>query len=143
ISPEDRVRLSKELVTREVAFYPVPLGLNVDPQNLHGFASATGGAPVRVVVSDKLEDTVQLLHQTIAAPVLYPTKVERPAEVTEAFPEGQLPPLRSDVPTLLIGRMKPAAALTFVIEGVVAGKAVRVEQKKVVPEPEMDRLFLT
>jgi tetratricopeptide (TPR) repeat protein len=143
ISSEDRARLSKELVAREVAFYPVPLGLNVDPQNLHGFATATGGAPVRVVVSDKLEDTVQALNQTIAAPILYPTKVERPVEVTEAFPEGQLPPLRSDVPSLLVGRMKPAAALTFVIQGVVAGKPIRVEQKQAVPEPEMDNFFLT
>ncbi len=33
---------------RDVFFFAVPLGLKVNPQNLHGLAALTGGAVVRV-----------------------------------------------------------------------------------------------
>jgi len=45
LNPDERARLSDEMVKREVAFFPVPLGDRLDPLNLHGFANATGGPP--------------------------------------------------------------------------------------------------
>ena len=35
----DRARICEEMVKNEIAFFPIPLGPNLDPQNLHGIAS--------------------------------------------------------------------------------------------------------
>src|SRR5262249_45030834 len=49
ISPSDRNDLCATLVKDHVAFFPVPLGHRPDPENLHGLATVTGGAPIRLI----------------------------------------------------------------------------------------------
>src|SRR5262249_15442339 len=45
----DRARICEEMAKNEIAFFPIPLGPNLDPQNLHGLASGTGGKVDRVM----------------------------------------------------------------------------------------------
>src|SRR5581483_2772395 len=74
--------------------------------------------------------------------ILYDAKVSLPAEVVEAFPL-QLPPLRADQPTLLVGKMKAAKELAYTVTGRVAGAAeVRLACSEKVPEAELDNFFL-
>src|SRR5207244_3661023 len=46
IASNERLALCDEMVKKEIAFFSVPLGLNLEPANLHGFATATGGLVV-------------------------------------------------------------------------------------------------
>jgi len=46
----DRQALCKEMVERQIAFFPVPLGVQLSPENLHGLATGTGGAVLRTRV---------------------------------------------------------------------------------------------
>ncbi len=144
ISAADRAALSKRMIDRKIAFFSVPLGLKMDPSNLHGLATGTGGIVIRVaLLKDKAAEAVSRIQQTIAAPILYPTAAQLPAEVIESFP-ARLPPLRSDAPTLVIGKMKSAKQFTATVEGLVGGNPVKVVCKvtDTVPEPEMDNFFL-
>jgi tetratricopeptide (TPR) repeat protein len=141
LSDADRVELAQDMVSRQVEFFPVPVGLRVHPINLHGLACATGGALVRMDPSEKPADFVKRLHESLVAPVLYPTKALFSADVTQLLPT-RLPPLRGDVPTLVAGRMKPADALAWKVEGTVAGRAVVAEASETVTPPEMTNYFL-
>src|SRR5438132_263798 len=100
ITNADRSRLCEQMVKHNVVFFPVPLGAQLDPKNLHGIATGTGGTVVRVLAKDKPADTAKRLNEAIAAPVLYPKEFKFSAEVVEFFPTA-LPPLRTDAPTLV------------------------------------------
>src|SRR5207248_9209862 len=63
------------------------------------------------------------------------------AEAADVFPT-QLPPLRGDAPTLVVGRTKAAGPLAYTIEGSVAGKAGRISKQEELPEAELDNFFL-
>jgi tetratricopeptide (TPR) repeat protein len=144
VSAADRTALAKKMVDRKVAFFPVPLGREMDPANLHGLATSTGGLVVRVALKqDKPEEGVARIQETVSAPILYPTKLQMAAEVIEHYPT-KLPPLRGDAPTLVVGKMKPAKELTAVVEGLVGGKAAKVVCKvsDKAPEAELDNYFL-
>src|SRR5262245_61768717 len=137
ITPEVRKQLADQMVQAEVAFFPVPLGPRPDPQSLHGFATSTGGAVVRLLPADRVEDTLQRLTETVAAPILYPKNFELKGEIAESFPT-RLPPLRADAPTLVVGRLKGGAQVGYRVTGTVAGKDREAAQTLNVPEPEAD-----
>jgi hypothetical protein len=142
ITPADRALLCEEMVKNEIAFFPIPLGPRLDPQNLHGFASGTGGAVIRVGSKDKVEDTVKRLRTAVAAPILYTSAFRVPAaSVAEFFPT-RLPPLRTDAATLVVGNLKDTQKLSYIIEGTAGGKDVRLETSETVPQPELDNFFL-
>jgi hypothetical protein len=143
INPSDRVRICQDLIKNEIGFFPVPLGPRLDPQNLHGFASGSGGKVVRLLATDKVGDTVGRLIATAAAPILYPSGGLQlaGAEVAETFPT-RLPPLRGDAPTLVIGRIGAGKELAYTVEGTVAGREVRVSKTEAVSESELDNFFL-
>ncbi len=137
-----RAGLSADLVKNEIAFYSVPLGPNLDPRNLHGLACGTGGAVVRILGSDKPADTKQRLLAAIATPVLYPTNYQvTGANAEECFPT-KLPPLRTDVPTLVVARVTDGTNLSLKIDGKLAGKESRTEITEAVATPELDNFFL-
>src|SRR5207245_937586 len=48
LGEKDRARLCEKMVKNKIAFYPLPVGPRLDPNNLHGLSSGTGGAVVRV-----------------------------------------------------------------------------------------------
>jgi tetratricopeptide (TPR) repeat protein len=141
ISASERSRMCDEMVRDEIVFYPVPLGQQLDPQNLHGFASGTGGAAVRILPGDQVGDTMKRLCEAVASPVLYPTSIHFNGAVAESFPT-RLPPLRADAPTLVVGRLSGTGDVAYTIDGQVAGQAARVEKSEPVADPELDNFFL-
>ncbi len=144
LNHNDRADLCKEMVSRKIAFFAVPLGLPLDPANLHGFATGTGGAVMRTRVTDeKLVDALKRYQEALAAPIMYNAKLELSADVTEVYPQ-EVPPLRGDAPTLIVGRMKKAPALTYTVTGTVAGTAAPTTATATleVPAPELDNFFL-
>jgi hypothetical protein len=59
ITESIRVELAGKLEQSNIAFYAVPLGLKIQSHNLHGLATLTGGAVVRLA-----EDTATVRGQT-------------------------------------------------------------------------------
>jgi tetratricopeptide (TPR) repeat protein len=144
LSAADRTDLGKDMVARRINFFSVPLGLKLDPHNLHGLATASGGLVVRVrLMQDPLDEAMKRLDEAFAAPVLYPTGLTLPAVVRAHYP-NRLPPLRPDSPTLIVGRMQQAGGLTCTVTGRVAGRAgpITVNVTEQVREPEADNFFL-
>src|SRR5262249_35702837 len=80
-------------------------------------------------------------NDALAQPILYPSKLELPAEVVEFYPT-KLPPLRGDAPTLLIGRMKETKSISYTVTGNLGGKEVVVKGTETVNKHEADNYFL-
>jgi len=138
----ERTKLCEDLVRGEIAFFSVPLGPRLDPQNLHGLASGTGGMVVRVLRTDTLNDTMQRLREAVAAPILYPKSFHIDREdVVECFPTT-LPPLRGDAPTLVVGRVKPCQELGYTVEGTVVQTSpeIRISRKLAKGKASLDLL---
>src|SRR5947199_197825 len=109
----DRRALCENMIKNNIAFFPVPLGSSLNPENLHGLATGTGGMVLRTELAEKLEDALKRYEAALAAPIFYPTKFVMPADVTEYY-AAKLPPLRSATPTLVIGLVNAASGeLTF------------------------------
>ncbi|HMF11889.1 MAG TPA: VWA domain-containing protein, partial [Gemmataceae bacterium] len=142
ITTADRNELCAELAKKEIGFFPIPLGHRPDPENLHGLATGTGGAPVRVLPNDQPELFAKRLESALSAAILYPESFEMsPDAVAEALP-AKLPPLRSDAPTLVVGRLKGGAELSYTVRGTVAGKPAVVTATEKLPATEPDNFFL-
>jgi hypothetical protein len=142
IDANDRVALSNEMVRREITFFSVPLGNRLEPLNLHGFPNSTGGKVVRSQARESVEAFVPRFLETLAVPVLYPTRVTLPAEVLESFPT-RLPPLRADSPTLLVGKLKAGLPqFNYTITGNLAGREVTVHTTEKVPAADNENFFL-
>jgi tetratricopeptide (TPR) repeat protein len=137
----DRNRLCESMVQKGVSFFPVPLGPHLDPQNLHGLATGTGGLVVRVAAKDDASAVAKNLHAAIAAPILYPKSFQFNGVVAEAFPTT-LPPLRPDSPTLVVGRLQAGDKIACTVDGTVAGRPVHTEISELVSTPETDNFFL-
>ena len=128
LSADDRFEIARQFVEKRVAFFPVPLGLRLDPENLHGLANSTGGTVLRTVVgSEKLDDVMKRYFAAFTAPILYDAKLTLPAAVKSVTPTT-LPPLRSDSPTLVCGRMAPSEGgeFEFDVQGTPLGSRSRI-----------------
>ena len=123
MSDADRITLAKQMVERRVAFFPVPLGVQVDPKTLHGLANSTGGLVLRTDVgTEKVADSIKRYHETFAGSILYSAKIDLPADATNVCPTF-LPPLRSDAPTLVVGQFKKLPKqIDYTITGVLPGR---------------------
>lgn len=141
ITANERAQLCQEMVKHAIAFYPVPLGPKLDPANLHGLASGTGGSVVRMQPGDPVAETVKQLRAAVATPVLYPQRVAYSGEVVDAIPTV-LPPLRADAPTLAVGHLKAGQNISYTVEGTVAGRTVRIQGSEAIPDAEPDNFFL-
>src|SRR5262245_35436862 len=140
----DRRALCEEMTKRRITFFPVPLGTALSPENLHGLATGTGGMVLRTQLADKLEDALKGYQAAFATPVLYPTKLVMPADVTEYYP-AKLPPLRTDAPTLVIGRVKAGSKeIGYKVDAAVAGREapVTLTLSEKLTEPMLDNYFL-
>src|SRR5262249_47531480 len=80
-------------------------------------------------------------NAAVSAPILYPTKFQLRGDVAESYPT-KLPPLRSDVPTLVVGRFQGGEELTYTVEGTIAGESRSVTKGEKVSSPEIDNFFL-
>jgi hypothetical protein len=141
INPSDRQRLCDDMIKRRIIFYSVPLGPRFDPANLHGLATGTGGAVVRFTPELAATEVAKNLRAAVSVPVMYPKRFQLGAEVTDVLPT-KLPPLRGDAPTLVVGKIKPDAALSYTLEGSLAGKDVKFENTEPLPASEPDNFFL-
>src|SRR5207253_9493675 len=101
----------------------------------------------RIDFAEKLDDAMKRYEEAFAAPILYTTKFAMSAEVTEHYPKT-LPPLRSDTPTLIIGRVKTdAKSVSYSIEGTRAAGRQEVavalpDLREEIAAPELDNYFL-
>lgn len=141
-----RVELGTSLDQSNIAFFAVPLGLKIQSQNLHGLATLTGGAVVRLAEDTATErgqaDFSAKLLASFAVPVLKPTKITYGPEVAETFPT-RLPPLRADRSTLVVGTLSgDAPALTAKIEGTLDGRPTSIELADRLPVSEPDNYFI-
>jgi tetratricopeptide (TPR) repeat protein len=144
LTHDDRAKISDAMVQRQVAFFAVPLGIQLDSDNLHGFATGTGGAVLRTRVNDeKLVDALKRYQEAFAAPILYDAKLQLPAEIIESYPQ-RLPPMRGDTPTLIVGRMHKAKSIQYTVTGTVSGLNAPTTTTAAieVPEPDLDNFFL-
>lgn len=141
IANADRLQLCEKMVGKEISFFPVPLGANLEPVNLHGFTTGTGGLLVRVASDEAPAVAVEKLTKAIAAPVLYTKKFQTPVEVTECYPT-KLPPLRTDSPTLVVGKLRPGANFVYTVDGELNGKHTSLRLSEPLPAPEIDNFFL-
>ncbi|MGL4421366.1 MAG: vWA domain-containing protein, partial [Gemmataceae bacterium] len=119
-----RNEIGSKMELQNVAFFAVPLGVKLNPTNLHGFASLTGGAVVRatddVLTLQGRNDFTAKLKSSFAVPVLRADQVKFGPEVATAFPT-RLPPMRADRPTLIVGTLTGETAS---ISATITGKTV-------------------
>ncbi len=141
IDSADRTSLCKDMISKEVVFFPIPIGPRMDPANLHGLASGTGGVCMRLLPGDWVEDLHKRLQSAIEVPVMYSASLQVPKDVTEVFP-SKLPPLRSDTPTLVVGKIEPGKTLEYKLQGKQLGKEVSLNVTETVPVSEPENYFL-
>jgi hypothetical protein len=138
----ERYQIAQEMVGQKIAFFAVPLGMQLNPMNLHGLASSTGGSVVRLEDGVKIADLTKSLMKTVAAPILYPAEFELAKGVVEAYPT-KLPPLRPDTATLMVGKLSEGDAFSLTIKGTIAGRETKVEVREKIAKPEIENYFLT
>jgi tetratricopeptide (TPR) repeat protein len=146
VDAELRASLCKDMIANHISFYSVPLGGYLDPYNLHGFANYTGGKVVRYGLGGTPEKWVANLHEALAQPILYDAEIQLPATVAEVLPT-KLPPLRPDVPTLVVGKFAGAPAkgetrFDYTVTGKVDGEETRLAVSEKIPTPDDDNYFL-
>ncbi len=141
-----RVAVGRRMAEKNVQFFSVPLGLTVAANTLHGFGMLTGGTVVRVKedigTPGGRSDFVKRLTDALDVPVLNPEKVTLAPAGTDLLP-AQLPPLRADRATLVMGKVKAGTAkLSVTVTGRVAGQPQTVTQTDALPESRPDHYFL-
>ena len=146
LDAELRASLCKEMTANHIAFYSVPLGGHLDPYNLHGLANCTGGKVVRYGLGNTPDKWAAQLFEALNQPVLYDSEIQLPPQVAEVLPT-KLPPLRPDVPTLLIGKCAGGAAqkegrFDYTLTGKVNGEEVHIAVSEKTPLPDEDNYFL-
>lgn len=141
IDGADRAGLCKEMIGKEVVFFPVPIGSRMDPANLHGLATGSGGICMRMLPGDWVEDLHKRLQSAIEVPVLYSVALQLPKEVSEVYP-SKLPPLRSDTPTLVVGKLEAGKTLEYKLEGKQLGKEISLNVSETIPVSEPENYFL-
>ena len=143
LETEDRVQAAADLVAKRVVMIAVPMGPRMDPLNLHGLATASGGRCVRVNDGDAPAAVAERLRAAVDAGVYYPTSIKLGEGVLEVYP-NKLPPLRSDAPTLVVGRLNPGVkAVNLELEGTLAGVAKPLSQTREIPGFDLENFFLS
>jgi tetratricopeptide (TPR) repeat protein len=147
VTETDRLSVGNHMDLHDIYFFAVPLGIKVNPHNLHGLAVLTGGTVVRVQedldVPSKRAEFLARLKAALEVPVVKPTKWKFGDEVGESYPT-KLPPLRADRPTLVMGKVaKPAATkVSATVKGLVNGREVALSLEQALPAPRVDHFFL-
>lgn len=146
VTEDERIALGTRMDNADVGFFAVPLGVKVNPQNLHGLAAQTGGAVVRVQDDlgnpAKRGEFVSRLLAAIDTPVVKVDKFKFGAEVGEVYPT-KLPPLRADRTTLVMGKMaRPVEAVTLTVNGFASGRPVALNLSEKLPASQIDHFFL-
>ncbi len=141
-TPQERRQVVQTMTQRRIQFFAVPLGAKVDLLDISALATGTGGVILRINLTEAADVAVTRCLATVRQPVLYVDKVAADANVAESYPT-QWPPLRSDVPTLVAGKLaKSAPQLSYQVEGQLLGRAASITVSSPVAEPMMECFFL-
>ena len=132
-----------ELVAKQVTVSSFVIGPFVDVPTLAALSNQTGGVLLsRNEVKASMQEVASVLAESVHTPVLWPTKVEKPAALVNHLP-AQFPPLRMDRDSVIVGRTEgQAAAGLLVIDATVAGKAVTLRWNLKPEESHPDMAFL-
>ena len=112
-----------DLAKNQIAFSTFAIGPERDIKMLATLANHTGGNVF--VDTDDIGSTDQAaagLVRTVRGTVMWPTRIEKPTEMTEVFPSA-LPPLRSDRDSILIGSLTQRGQFDVTIHGTINGQA--------------------
>ena len=150
LAEKERYQLANKVREAKVQFFAVPIGSTINGLNMHSLVSGTGGSVARFSDSIReqkkaVEHVVKTLNEVVNVPVLFPTKANFPAEVTEFYP-SRLPPLRADSPVLIAGKFakgKPPAKFEAKFEGRIAATPSSATISEVVPAPAVENFFLS
>ena len=122
ISQDELEPIVQKLVHSQVSINSYAIGYQRDMQSLAVLANNSGGSIYldgdNVTAQQAGESCLQLAR----AEVLWPQEVTLPESITEVFPM-QMPPLRHDRDTILIGSMVQAKSLTLQAQCQVRGQA--------------------
>src|SRR5262249_59577675 len=81
VGAKDRNDLSKDMVDARISMFTVPFGVNLNAENLHGFATGTGGSVLRVKLgTEPLDDAMKRFREAFAVPVIHGAKPPIPSE---------------------------------------------------------------
>jgi len=149
LTEKDRYQLAAKIRDARVQFFAVPLGTAINGMNMHGLVTGTGGSVVRF--SDEIRDgkklyanLVEKLTDSLNVPVIYPSRSTFAANAVEMYPT-RLPPLRADMPTLVVGRFAKGQ-VPAKIEGSVEGRIGLADSKvsfsETMAAPAADNFFL-
>ncbi|HEV3385479.1 MAG TPA: VWA domain-containing protein, partial [Gemmata sp.] len=146
VSEDDRFSIGSGMDGKDVFFFAVPLGVKVNPQNLHGLAALTGGSVVRLEgdldIAVQRNEFMKKLVTAFDVPVVKVEKTKFGDEVAEVFPT-KIPPLRTDKSTLVMGKLAKAAAnLTLTVKGVIGNREITLNFNQAIPAPQVDHYFL-
>lgn len=138
----DRAKVVEDLVRRQVPLVTIPMGARMDPTNLHGLATGTGGRCVRIRQGDAPEAVAERVRLAVDSPVFYPRAARMVSGMKELYP-SKLPPLRSDSPTLVVGSIVPGSReIDLSIEGSFRGVERNVSVRHATPPHEVENFFL-
>ncbi len=132
-----------ELVAKRITVSSFVIGPMVDVPTLAAISNQTGGMLLsRSEVQASMQEVGTLLAESVHVPVLWPTKVEKPAALAHHLP-AQFPPLRMDRDTVIVGRMEgKAQAGKLVVEATTAGKPVTLRWNLTPEASHPDMAFL-
>ncbi len=135
--------LLNELIGKQVTVSSFVIGPVVDVPTLAALSNQTGGVLLsRSEVKLSMQEVGSTLAESVHVPVLWPTKVEKPAALANHLPV-QFPPLRMDRDSVIVGRLEgKAEAGKLVVDASVAGKAVTLRWNLTPEESHPDMAFL-
>lgn len=138
----DRAKVVEDLVRRQVPLITIPMGARMDPTNLHGLATGTGGKCVRIRQGDAPEAVAERVRLAVDTPVHYPASIKVTEGIKELYP-SKLPPLRADSPTLVVGTIAPGSRqIEIAIGGTCRGAERALSVRHATPPHELENFFL-
>ncbi len=136
------VDATKQLVDARLPVTSYAIGPSRDLQLLAALANQTGG---NLYIDTEAQPSSQefgvMLAKAAQTPVFYPTNVKLPAEMAHVYPQ-QLPPLRGDRDSILIGDLANRGDLRIGMEAEVAGKPVQLSWAVAAEPSNIDFAFL-
>lgn len=134
-------KLVDELRGRKISVSSYAVGMERNGQLLAALANHTGGMALIDSTVDDPQAAGQSLGAAVQASVIWPTSVALSENVAAHYP-AEMPPLRSDRDSILIGKLSKAADVNVEVSGTLNGKPVQIACKAAPPKPSEDFAFL-
>ncbi|MCH2183835.1 MAG: VWA domain-containing protein, partial [Mariniblastus sp.] len=130
------------MTQNHISFSSYAIGPERDIELLAALANNTGGN-LFIDTDDDLamKNGAKGLAQTVHGSVFWPTKSQFSEMVNEVYP-AQVPPLRTDRDTVLIGSLNGHGDIKIVIEGQINGQPIRMNWPLTTEESSIDFAFL-